>query len=92
MLWQWVIDGPAKQGLDRANWTYAELADQLYKTKDIRVGKSALHAFGARYGIHPYHSYRPMYKFLHGDKALQQKAREEIPDLKKVRKRVNASS
>src|SRR5262245_53395841 len=23
---RWVIDGPAKQGLDRANWTHAELA------------------------------------------------------------------
>lgn len=33
---QWVIDGPAKQGLDRANWSYAELADHLFKTKGIR--------------------------------------------------------
>src|SRR4051812_30134257 len=24
---RWVIEGPARQGLDRANWTYAELAD-----------------------------------------------------------------
>src|SRR5215218_3129513 len=23
---QWVIEGPAEQGLDRANWTYPELA------------------------------------------------------------------
>ena len=26
VLRQWVIDGPAERGLDRANWTYAELA------------------------------------------------------------------
>src|SRR3954447_22178103 len=26
---RWVIDGPAKQGLDRANWTHEELADHL---------------------------------------------------------------
>src|SRR3954467_239841 len=26
---RWVIDGPAGQGLDRANWTHAELADHL---------------------------------------------------------------
>src|ERR1700745_2700511 len=42
VLRRWVIDGPAKQGLDRANWTYAELADHLLKTRGIRVGKSAL--------------------------------------------------
>src|ERR1700745_1263848 len=26
LLQRWVIDGPAQQGLDQANWTYAELA------------------------------------------------------------------
>ena len=35
-LRRWVIDGPAKQGLDRANWTHEELADHLYKTKGIQ--------------------------------------------------------
>jgi transposase len=85
---QWVIDGPAKQGLDRANWTYAELADHLFKTKGIRVGKSAMQAFGARHGIRPY---RPTYKFLRGDPAKQQKAREEIADLKRGRRPVNSS-
>jgi transposase len=88
-LRQWVIDGPAKQGLDRANWTYAELADHLFKTKGIRVGKSALQAFGAKHGIRPY---RPTYRFLRGDLAKQQKAREEIADLKKGRRRANSSS
>src|SRR3954471_23819582 len=29
---RWVIDGPAARGLDRANWTHAELADHLLKT------------------------------------------------------------
>src|SRR5262245_55330542 len=29
---RWVIDGPAKQGLDRGNWTHEELADHLLKT------------------------------------------------------------
>src|SRR5690242_21760185 len=33
---RWVIEGPAKQGLDRANWTHAELADHLLKAKGIR--------------------------------------------------------
>lgn len=88
ILRQWVIDGPAQQGLDRANWTYAELADHLFKTKGIRVGKSALQAFGAKHGIRPY---RPTYKFLRGDPAKQAKAREEIAALKNKRNRVKSS-
>jgi transposase len=88
LLRQWVIDGPAKQGLDRANWTYAELADHLLKTKGIRVGKSALQAFGAKHGIRPY---RPTYRFLRGDPAKQAKAREELADLKKGRKPADSS-
>ena len=87
VLRQWVIDGPAKQGLDRANWTYAELADHLYKTRGVQVGKSAMQAFGARHGIRPY---RPTYRFLRGNPAKQAKAREEIADLKKGRKRASS--
>jgi transposase len=88
VLRQWVIDGPGKHGLDRANWTYAELADHLLKAKGLRVGKSALQAFGAKHGIRPY---RPTYKFLRGDPAKQQTAREEIADLKRGRRRANSS-
>ncbi len=83
VLRQWVIDGPAKHGLDRANWTYPELAGHLLKTRGIRVGKSALQAFGAKHGIRPY---RPTYRFLRGDPAKQAKARGEIADLKKGRR------
>ena len=85
---QWVIDGPAKHGLDRANWTYPELADHLYKTRGIRVGKSALQSFGARHGIRPY---RPTYRFLRGDPIKQAKARDELAALKKVRPPANSS-
>jgi len=88
LLRQWVIDGPAKHGLDRANWTYAELADHLYKTHGLRVGKSALQAFGAKHGIRPY---RPTYRFLRGDPAKQAKAREELAALKKRRRRGRSS-
>jgi transposase len=80
LIRQWVIDGPAKQGLDRANWTYAELADHLFKTTGIRVGQSAMQAFGAKHGIRPY---RPSYRFLRGDPVKQAQAREEIAALKK---------
>ena len=88
VLRQWVIDGPAKHGLDRANWTYPELADHLLKARGIRVGKSALQAFGARHGTRPY---RPTYKFLRGDPAKQAKAREETAALKRGRTRANSS-
>ena len=54
VLQQWLIDGPVAQGLDRANWTYAELADHLYKTKGLRVQKSALQTFGSKHDIRPY--------------------------------------
>ena len=39
---RWVIQGPAKQGLDRANWTHAELADHLLKTHGIAVSRTAM--------------------------------------------------
>ena len=88
VLRRWVIDGPAQHGLDRANWTYAELADHLYKTRGLRVGKSALQAFGARHGIRPY---RPTYRLLRGDPARQATAREELAALKKRRRRGGSS-
>lgn len=87
VLRQWVIDGPARHGLDRANWTYAELAEHLYQTRGVRVGKSALQAFGAKHGIRPY---RPTYRYLRGDPAKQARAREEIADLKKGRRPANS--
>lgn len=82
LIRQWVIEGPAGCGLDRANWTYAELADHLFRAKGVRVRKSAMQAFGARHGVRPY---RPTYRYLRGDAAKQTKAREEIADLKKGR-------
>jgi putative transposase len=82
LLQQWVIAGPVQQGLDRANWTYAELADHLYKIKGIRVQKSAMQRFCSRHDIRPY---RPTYRFLRGDPAKQVAAREELAALKKKR-------
>ena len=86
---QWVKDGPVKQGLDRANWTCAELADHLYKTKGVRVQKSAMHVFCSRHDIRPY---RPTYRFLRGDPVKQAAAREDLAALKKKRRPVNSSS
>jgi transposase len=88
VLQQWVIDGPLQQGLDRANWTYAELADHLYKTKGIRVQKSAMQVFCSRHDIRPY---RPTYRYLRGDPVKQAAAREDLAALKKKQRPVNSS-
>ncbi len=82
LLKRWVTEGPAERGIDRANWTSAELADHLHKVKGIRVRKSAMPAFGARHGIRPY---RPTYRYLRGDAAKQGTARGELAALKKGR-------
>ncbi len=84
---RWVIDGPAKQGLDRANWTHAELADHLLKTHGIRTSRSAMHRFCSRIDIRPY---RPTYRFLRGDPDKQARAKEDIAALKKKPKRANS--
>jgi transposase len=83
VLQQWVLDGPVKQGLDRANWTYAELAGHLYKAKGLRVRKSALQVFCHKHDIRPY---RPTYRFLRGDPVKQAAAREDLAGLKKKRR------
>jgi transposase len=78
----WVIGGPASQGLDRANWTYEEIAGHLRKAKGIETSRSAVHRFCSRIGVRPY---RPTYRYLRGDPAKQQKAKAELADLKKKR-------
>jgi transposase len=85
---RWVIEGPAKQGLDRANWTYAELAGHLRQTHGIRTSRSAMHRFCAKVGIRPY---RPTYRYLRGDEGKQVRAREDLAGLKKGLSRVSSS-
>jgi transposase len=85
---QWVIEGPAGQGLDRANWTHEERADHLFKAKGIRASRSAMHRFCSRVGVRPY---RPTYRYLRGDPKKQAQAREDRAGLKKGRPRANSS-
>ena len=85
---RWVIEGPAAQGLDRANWTHAELADHLLKTHGIRTSRSAMHRFCCRIGIRPY---RPTYRYLRGEPDKQAQARADIETLKKGRRRARSS-
>jgi transposase len=77
---RWVIDGPAACGLDRANWAHEELADHLYKTHGIKTSRSAMHRFCEKTDIRPY---RPTYRFLRGDPAKQEKAKQDLEGLKK---------
>jgi transposase len=76
---RWVIQGPAQQGLDRANWTHAELADHLLKTHGISASRSAMQRFCRKLGIRPY---RPTYRYLRGDPVKQAEAREELAELR----------
>src|SRR3954467_11246291 len=73
------IDGPAGQGLDRANWTHAELADHLRKTHGISASRSAMQRFCRKLGIR---LYRPTYRLLRGDPVKQAEARGELAELR----------
>src|SRR6516165_330215 len=85
---RWVIEGPAACGLDRANWTHAELADHLLKTHGIRASRAAMGRFCRKLGIRPY---RPGYRYLRGDPDKQAAARVEHAELQKKRRRGNSS-
>jgi transposase len=85
---RWVIEGPAEQGLDRANWTHEELADYLLKVKGIHTSRSAVQRFCSGIGIR---LYRPTYRHLRGDPEKQGRAKEELAALGKGRRPVNSS-
>ena len=84
---EWVKEGPQSCGLDRANWTYEELATYLYQTTGIEVQRTAMRVFCQRHDIRPY---RPTYRYLRGDPEKQQVAREELEALKKSPAGANA--
>jgi transposase len=83
---RWVVEGPAQQGLDRANWTHAELAEHLFRTHGIRASRSAMQRFCRKLDIRVY---RPTYRFLRGDPVKQAEAREDLAGLKKKPRRAN---
>ena len=85
---RWVIEGPAQQGLDRANWTHEELADHLKKTKGIRTSRSAVQRFCSGIDIR---LYRPTYRHDRGNPVQQARAQEDLADLGKARRPVNSS-
>ncbi len=73
-----MIGGPAKQRLDRANWTHAEIADHLLKAKGVGTSRSAVQRLCSGIGIR---LYRPTYRHDRGDTGKQAKARETLADL-----------
>jgi len=81
---QWVHEGPQGCNLDRANWTYTELATHLYRTTGIAVKRTAMRVFCQRHAISPY---RPTYRYRRGNPEKQQAAQEELAALKKKRRR-----
>ena len=76
----WVIGGPTSVGLDRANWTYEEIAGHLKKAKAVKTSRSAVQRFCCKIGVRPY---RPSYRFLRADPAAQEAAKVDLTDLKK---------
>jgi transposase len=50
----WVKGGPQSGGLNRANWTFAELAHPLYQSQGIEVSEITMREFCHRLGVRPY--------------------------------------
>ena len=77
---EWVKGGPQGCGLNRANWTYEELAAHVYRTTGITIKRTAMREFCQRLQIRPY---RPTYRYLRGDPQRQAVAQAELAELKK---------
>ena len=84
---EWGKAGPQGCGLDRAHWTYEELATYLYQSTGIAVKRTAMRVFWQRHAIRPY---RPTYRYLRGDPEKQQAARADLSACKKKPKRDSA--
>jgi transposase len=80
----WIKQGPAGCRLDRANWTYAELATYLYQTVGLSVSETTLRTFCTKHGVRPY---RPTYQYLKGDPDKRQVAHQERKAFKKSHSR-----
>lgn len=87
-LRRWVLEGPTKQGLDRAHWTHPELAEHLYRTHGVRTSRSAVQRLCGKLDIR---LYRPTYRYLRGEEAKQQQAQEDLTELKGGPKKMSLS-
>jgi len=84
----WVKGGPASCGLQRANWTDAELAAYLYQQTGIIVSETTMRGFCYRHQSRPY---RPTYRYLRGNPQRQAQARDELVAMKKKLRRGSVS-
>jgi transposase len=84
----WVKGGPQGCGLNRANWTYEELAMQVSRTTGLVIKRTAMRDFCQRHEIRPY---RPTYRYLRGDPQRQAVAKAELVETKKKLKPGSAS-
>jgi transposase len=84
----WILQGPTGCGLDRANWTDAELAAQWYRIQGITVSARTMRAFCTSYGVRPY---RPTSRDLKADPAQQAMARQDLQALKTRPQREHSS-
>jgi transposase len=75
----WILAGPPGCGLDRANWTSAELATPLYCRHGVTVSASTMRAFSTSDGVRPY---RPTSGELQANPAQQAVARQDLQALK----------
>jgi hypothetical protein len=48
---EWVKGGPPACGLNRANWTYEELAEQVYRATGIVIKRAAMRKFCQRHKL-----------------------------------------
>src|SRR5215468_5055227 len=71
----WGKAGPVGCGLDRAHWTYEELATSVYQTTGITVQRTAMRDFCQRHDIRPY---RPPSRYVRGDPEEQRVAQAEL--------------
>jgi transposase len=78
----WITQGPAGCGLDRANWSYEELATYLYQTIGLRVSPTTMQTFCQRLSVRPY---RPTYQYLKAHPDQQAQAGHDLQLLKKSR-------
>jgi transposase len=78
----WVAQGPEGCGLDRANWTYAELAVYLHRMHGITVSESTMRSCCRKHGVRPY---RPTHRYLNANPAQQAAAQQDLQAFKKSR-------
>jgi transposase len=74
-LQAWVKAGPAGCGLERANWTDAELATSVSQPTGSAVKRTAMRDFCQRQDSRPY---RPTSRYVRGDPEEQRVAQEEL--------------